>query len=72
VAGGTLEQRLHGNVSQEKFLDWAMRVKIMGDVAKGMYLCILFQAQLSHSSSKPNYLTPLPYYMPHLHGYETG
>jgi serine/threonine protein kinase len=42
VAGGTLEQRLHGNVSQEKFLDWPMRVKIMGDVAKGMYLCILF------------------------------
>ncbi len=24
------------------------------------------------TSSKPNYLTPLPYYMPHLHGYETG
>ncbi|KAH9557172.1 hypothetical protein CY35_07G071000 [Sphagnum magellanicum] len=36
VAGGTLEQRLHGNVSEEKFLDWAMRVKIMGDVAKGL------------------------------------
>lgn len=24
------------------------------------------------TSSKPNYLTPLPYYIPHLHGYETG
>ncbi len=100
VAGGTLEQRLHGNVSQEKFLDWAMRVKIMGDVAKGKYLRILFHhaslikmeelvncknvakpnlhksdACLSFfepTSSNPNYLTPLPYYIPHLHGYETG